>query len=164
MVFQNIMKVKLDLLTLRSLASRRALLITDLTTMDKNYKFFVKPALEQSQISDIDLINLKQDTILKNFIKKNNQIVFNNYKILIIDKQLNYKKLSTEGRFSSVWLTANNKFKLENIPKEMEYKNLIIDATNKDYKITNFNFFTDKNKIIAHILKKNPAYLVYLTQ
>ncbi|RZK17825.1 MAG: ComEC family competence protein [Pedobacter sp.] len=146
------------------ITGREAVVVTDLATDDKNYLFFVAPALEQSQINKFDFISLKQDTTLKFFLKKNNQIIFNNYNSLIIDERMNYKKLSTRGIFSSIWLTANNKFKIENLPKEIEYKNLIIDATNKDYKITTFKTFAENNKVVPHVLKKNPAYLVYLTQ
>ncbi|RZK37592.1 MAG: ComEC family competence protein [Pedobacter sp.] len=146
------------------ITGREAVVVTDLATDDKNYLFFVAPALEQSQINKLDFISLKQDTTLKYFVKNNNQVVFHNYNALIIDERLNYKKLSAEGKFSSIWLTANNKFKIENLPREIEYKNLIIDATNKDYKIAAFKKFTKNNKVVPHVLKKNPAYLVYLTQ
>ncbi|TCD04195.1 ComEC family competence protein [Pedobacter frigidisoli] len=143
---------------------RETILLTDLSHDDKNYQFFIEPALEQSQINKINFISLKQDTILRHFVKKNNQIVFDTYNILLIDEHMNYKILSVKGKFSSIWLTGNNKFKIENLPKEIEFKNVIIDATNKDYKIAAFKNFAENNKAQPHVLKKNPAYLVYLTQ
>ncbi|WP_316737119.1 ComEC/Rec2 family competence protein [Pedobacter aquatilis] len=142
----------------------KTILATDLKEEDKNYQFFVKPALEQSQINKIDFISIKKDTVLANFILKQKQIIFGNYKILLLDESLNYKKLKTEGSFNSVWITGNTKFKLENLPREISYKDVIIDATNKDYKITTFKAFAENNKISKHVLKKNPAYLVQLTQ
>ncbi|GGI26032.1 ComEC/Rec2 family competence protein [Pedobacter mendelii] len=143
---------------------RVSVLVTDLSYDDKNYNFFVKPALDQSQIDKIDFISLKQETILPHFVKKDNQIVLDKYNILLIDEHMNYKKLSVSGKFSSIWLTGNNKFKIENLSKKMEFKNVIIDATNKDYKIAVFKNFAQNNKVQSHVLKKNPAYLVYLTQ
>ncbi len=161
---------KIILFTLRKnyaaafITGRDAVLVTDLTEVDKNYLFFVAPALEQSQIKKVDFINLKMDTILRHFIKKDNQIVFNDYNILLINEQMNYKKLAVIGKFKSIWLTGNHKFKLENLPNGLEYEDIIIDATNKDYKIATFKTFADNNKVRAHVLKKNPAYLVHLTQ
>jgi len=143
---------------------KTAVLLTDLSPDDRNYKFFIEPALQQSQINTIRFTNLERDTVSKNFIKKDNQIVFYKYNILLIDEHLNYKKIVIDSKFSSVWLTANNKYNLQNLPKELTYRHLIIDATNKDYKIANFKKFAENNKIEAHVLKKNPAYLVYLTQ
>lgn len=143
---------------------RQVVLLTDLSADDRNFQFFIKPALEQFQVNMIALICLKQDTTLHHFIKENNQIIFDNYKILVVDASLNYKKIKIKGKFSSLWLTGNTKFKLENLPEEIEYQHLIIDATNKDYKIAAFKTFADNNKIEPHILKKNPAYLIHLTQ
>lgn len=146
------------------ITGREAVLVTDLTEIDKNYLFFVAPALEQSQIKKIDVISLKTDTTLRHFIKKDNQIIFDDHNILLINEKMNYKNLAVTGKFKSIWLTGNHKFKLENLPDKLEYENMIIDATNKDYKIATFKTFADNNKVQSHILKKNPAYLVHLTQ
>ncbi|MBC6110376.1 ComEC/Rec2 family competence protein [Pedobacter fastidiosus] len=143
---------------------RDAILLTDLDPQNKNYDFFVKPALDEFQIQNIKFINLKQDTALNTFIKKDRQIIFGNYKILWIDESLNYKNIKLSGGFSSLWLHNNTKFKLNTIPSEAHYKSFIIDATNKDYKIEEFKTFAENNKIGAHILKKNKAYLIDLSQ
>ncbi|RNL52294.1 ComEC/Rec2 family competence protein [Pedobacter jejuensis] len=143
---------------------KQTTLITDLSVDDKNYQYFVQPALEQSQINKIDFISLSKDTVSTQFVKKDNQIVFDKYNILIVNESLNYKTLQIKGKFSSLWLTGNTKFKLENLPKNLKYRNVLIDATNKDYKIKIFKTFAENNKAEPHILKKNPAYLVHLTQ
>jgi len=144
------------------ISGSKAVIVTDLPENDKNFQFFVKPALEQSQVNKFNFVNLKKDTILPNFILMNKQIIFNKYKILIIDESLNYKKLLVHGDFSSIWITGNTKFKLEKLPKEIRYRNLIIDATNRDYKIAEIKALAENIKLEHHILKKNPAYLVQL--
>ncbi len=146
------------------ITGHEAILLTDLSKDDRNYQFFIEPALEQSQINNINFISIKQDTILHHFVKKDNQIAFNNYNILLIDENMNYKNLAVSGTFASIWLTGNSKFKIESLPKELKCRNVIIDATNKDYKIAAFKTFAENNKIEPHVLKKNRAYLVYLTQ
>ncbi|RBQ03234.1 hypothetical protein DRW42_22835 [Pedobacter miscanthi] len=143
---------------------RESILVTDLTATDKSYDFFVKPALSQLQIEKISFLNLKQDTIVKDFILKNNQIVFHHYKILLIDERLNYKSLRGNGQFSSLWINGNTKFKLTALDPAINYKTVLIDATNRDYKIENFKKVVNNNYLDVHILKKNKAYLVQLTQ
>lgn len=141
-----------------------AILLTDLDPQNKNYDFFVKPALDELQIQNIKFINLKQDTILDTFIKRDRQIIFDHYKILLIDESLNYKNLKLSGEFSSLWLHNNTRYKLNNLPKEVHYKSIIIDASNKDYKIEEFKAFAENIKRGANILKKNKAYLIDLSQ
>ncbi|MFC4210595.1 ComEC/Rec2 family competence protein [Pedobacter lithocola] len=143
---------------------RATTLVTDLSVDDKNYQYFIKPALEQSQISKIDFIDLLKDTISQHFIRRENQIIFDKYNIFIAGESLNYKTLQVDGNFTSLWLTGNTKFKLSNFPKSLMYKNVLIDATNKDYKIKIFKTFAENNRAEQHVLKKNPAYLVHLTQ
>ncbi|WP_231424300.1 ComEC/Rec2 family competence protein [Pedobacter sp. Leaf250] len=67
------------------ITGHEAILLTDLSKDDRNYQFFIEPALEQSQIGNINFISLKQDTVLHHFVKKAIQIAFNNYNILLID-------------------------------------------------------------------------------
>ncbi|WP_082468377.1 ComEC/Rec2 family competence protein [Pedobacter sp. R20-19] len=142
----------------------QAILVTDLNPDDKTFQFFIQPALDQSKVSLIKTINLLTDTITPHFVLKNKQIIFNQYKILIIDNSFNYKKLDARGKFNAIWLTGNTTFKINKLPPEVEYENIIVDATNKDYKIKWFK--ENEHNIKAHlqILKKNPAYLVQLTE
>ncbi|WP_131537157.1 ComEC/Rec2 family competence protein [Pedobacter nototheniae] len=141
---------------------RNAILLTDLSKKDKNYQFFVDPALQQLQIDKLNFINLKSDTIFKNFIIKNQQIVFYKYKILVVDETLNYKLINGQLNFSSIWLHQNTKFKLEKLKPSIKFQNILVDASNKDYKINMFKIFAKNNKLDIHILKKNKAYLVDL--
>jgi competence protein ComEC len=143
---------------------KKIILVTDLKNTDRNYDFFVKPALTQLQADKISLISLNKDTILGDFILKNNQIAFRHYKILLIDDGLNYKTLAGNGIFSSLWISGNTKFNLATLGPDIKYKTVLIDATNKDYKIEIFKKVVKNNHLDVHILKKNKAYLVQLTQ
>ncbi|WP_316803418.1 ComEC/Rec2 family competence protein [Pedobacter nototheniae] len=141
---------------------RHAILLTDLNIENKNYKFFVDPALQQRQIKRLNLISLKSDTVFKDFILKNQQIIFHQYKMLIIDEKLNYKMINNQMHFSSIWLHQNTKYKLEKLKPSLQFKDILVDASNKDYRINAFKLFAENNKIDIHVLKKNKAYLVDL--
>ena len=139
---------------------KETILVTDLKETDKSFGFFIKPALMSMQINHIRFVNLKKDTLLNHFILKDKQIVFYQHKILLIDNQLNYRQLRGSGSFSAIWLTANSKFDLNSISTDIRFKTLLIDATNKDYRIKQLQ----KNRKDAYVLKKNKAYLIQLTQ
>jgi len=142
----------------------KAILVTDLSVGDRNYEFFVQPALAQSKITEINFLKLSKDSTARNFLKAQNQIAFYNYHLLVIDDSFNNKKIEAGGKFSALWLTANTKFRLDNISKKIKYQSILIDGTNTDYHIAQFDDFAKNNSIAHHILKKNPAYLVYLNQ
>lgn len=142
---------------------RTAFLLTDLKMADKNYLFFIKPALDQAQITDVHLLALDREIISKDIILKNQQLVFHGYKILLIDQCLNNRKIDLEGDFSAIWLHQNTRFNLDKLPVNLKYKTILIDATNSDYRIKQFKTFAENNHLDTHILKKNKAYLVELT-
>jgi competence protein ComEC len=143
---------------------KEAVLVSDLSAEDKNYNFSVEPALTQLQVNKICFINFKKDTVLGQFVLKNNQIAFFNYKILLMDENLNNKKINGNATFSSIWLSGNTKFNLAKMDVDIKYKTAIIDATNKDYKIQILKEYMENNDKDVHVLKKNKAYLVQLTQ
>ncbi|NII82943.1 ComEC/Rec2 family competence protein [Pedobacter sp. SG908] len=143
---------------------KEAVLVSDLNIEDKNYAFSIQPALAQLQLNKISIIDFKKDTVLGQFVFKNNQIAFFQYKILLIDENLNNKKIKGDATFSSIWLNGNTKFNLVKIDTAIKYRTAIIDATNKDYKIQILKKFMENNDIDVQVLKKNKAYLVQLTQ
>ncbi|RQO64613.1 hypothetical protein DBR40_25210 [Pedobacter sp. KBW01] len=59
-----------------------------------------------------------------------------------------------------MWITANSRFDLNSIPPDIRFQTLLIDSTNKDYRIKQLQ----ENTKSAYVLKKNKAYLIQLTQ
>lgn len=140
--------------------SNEAVLVTDLLPSDKNYEFFVKPALEQLQITNVHFVKWEQDTVVKSFVKKKHQLLFHNYKILLLDQSFNYIKIANLPKFEAVWLHQNPKKEITELRSEVIFNTLLVDASNKDYKIENYKAQANKVFILPHILKKNKAYLV----
>ncbi|WP_412469034.1 ComEC/Rec2 family competence protein [Pedobacter sp. KLB.chiD] len=143
---------------------KEAVLVSDLNSEDKNYNFSVEPALTELQVDKIHFMSLKKDTVLGQFVSINNQIVFFQYKMLLIDGDLNDKEINGSANFSSIWISGNTKFNLAKIHPGIKYKTAVIDATNKDYKIRILKREIENNNLDVHILKKNKAYLVQLSQ
>jgi competence protein ComEC len=139
-----------------------ATLITDLKPTERNFDFFVKPALEQMQINKIDFITWETDTVSNQFIKKDHQIIFNHYHILLFDRYFNYKTIKLLPKFDMVWLHQNPKQNINELKQQLQFSILLIDATNKDYLIKKFEDEANKIAIPHYTLKKNKAYLIDL--
>ncbi|RZK89814.1 MAG: hypothetical protein EOO98_09600 [Pedobacter sp.] len=88
--------------------------------------------------------------------------MFNDYKILVVDSSFNYKNITNKPIFETVWLHKNPKQNVDKLMNEVSFKTLIIDATNKDYRIKKFVEEANKKPINHLVLKKNKAYLVNL--
>ncbi len=142
--------------------SKKAIILTDLTKEDKNYQFFIQPALAQLQIKNIQFIKWEESIKYPNFIKNNNQLNFYNYRVILIDEQFNAKELQDLPQFNAVWLHGNPKQQIAKLRSTINFNTLIVDATNYDYKIEQFKNEANKFKLQHHVLKKNNSYLIDL--
>jgi competence protein ComEC len=142
--------------------ANKAILVTDLTPDDKNFQFFVQPGLDKMQVEEVLFMKWEQDTTVNAFIKKEHQIKFHQYHILLVDSLFNYKKIEKLPKFDAVWLHQNPKKKIEDLRQEVIFSTLLIDAKNKDYKIKIFEAEAKKFNLQHYTLKKNKAYLINL--
>lgn len=95
-------------------------------------------------------------------VKKDHQIKFHKYQILLLDYSFNYKKIEGLPKFNAIWLHQNPKQQINNLPSAIMFNSLIIDATNTDYTIEKFRNEANKIQLQHHILKKNTSYLIDL--
>ncbi len=143
---------------------QNAILVSHFKASDKNFKFYVQPALDQLRIQKMDLIKWDVDTNFRFFTKSNHQINFNGYRILLIDKYFDYKTIHETPIFNAVWLHQNPKIPIYALKRSVIFKTLIIDASNYSYNLAKFATEANKFQLQAHVLKKNKAYLVDLNK
>lgn len=142
--------------------SNKAVLVTDLKPDDKTFQFFIEPSLDKTKVEDVLFVNWKQDTVLTNFIKVEQQIRFLNYKILMVDEKFNYKKIEYMPKVDAIWLHNNTRKKINELRKEVIFDELIIDASNRDYMIKSYENEANNFGLKYHTLKKNNSYLINL--
>jgi len=142
--------------------ANETILVTDLTQNDKSFNFFVKPALDQIQVAKIHFVKWEQDTTINAFTKKEHQLSFYGYRILLVDQKLNYRSIENLPQYETVWLHQNPRKALNDLRQEVLFNTLVIDASNKDYNLNKYQIEANKIKIPYHILKKNNSYLVHL--
>lgn len=140
----------------------KTVLLTDLNANDRNFEFFVKPALDQKRINNIQFVSWNDNFQDHQFIKKDHQINYRGKTFLLMDEKFDYKKLSQNHRFDFVWMHNSPKQNLATLREEIDFSNLIVDASNKDYLIAKFEGQADSLKITTHVLKKQQAITLNL--
>lgn len=139
-----------------------SILFTDLTPTDRNFEFFVKPTLDQKQIKKIRFVGWNEEFQSKNMVKNSHQINYKGKQFLLLDESFNYKKLSDNHRFDFIWMHQSPKQRLPQLKNEIQFSNLIVDASNKDYLIAKFGQQADSLNINTYILKKQKAVTLKL--
>ena len=139
-----------------------SILITDLTAEDRNFEFFIKPALDQKKVKNIHFLDWDDEFHSRNFIKKDHQIIYKNKHFLLMDEKFNAKKLSQNPSFDFIWMHNNSKQQLSQLKEEVKFSNLIIDASNKDYLIAKFEKHADSLKVVVNVLKKQVSLTLNL--
>lgn len=141
------------------LKGRKAIVLTDLAATDKTVPFSIEPYLNSSEVNEKIYSDFKTD--LKNISRKN-FIKLGQYRILHLDKSFNKKRFTYTIMVNAVLISDNPDVKIAELNKFINYSDLIIDGTNKNYKIDQWKKEAEKLHIKYHILKKNPAYIVKL--
>lgn len=139
---------------------KQCILITDLTPKDLNFDFFVKPALDEMEVQHIKFVSWEQDFRDKHLMKGKHQIIYKGKSILLLDEAFNHKKLLAPSKFDWVWIHNNPKYKLTDLAREVQLSGVLIDASNKDYIISQLSKQAILLNLSAHTLKKQQA--IYL--
>lgn len=135
----------------------QCVLITNLMLKDRNFEFFVKPALDELEIKQITLVKWEQDFQNDELRKSQHQILYKGKSILLMDDSFNYKKIITPSKFDWVWIHHNPKYKLTDLAKEINFSGVLIDATNKDYIISELSKQAILLNLPSHTFKKQQA-------
>ena len=133
------------------------LLVTDLTINNRNFEFFIKPALDQKHINSIKFVKWEEEFSAPNFIKKGKQLISQGKCFLLMDETFNDRKIINKLSFDFIWMHNTPKQNIELLSKEINFKALIMDASNKDYLISKFELQANLLNLPIHILKKQPA-------
>ncbi|MEJ5995493.1 ComEC/Rec2 family competence protein [Pedobacter sp. Du54] len=142
--------------------AQHAVLLSNLNHTDKNFQFYLQPALNQLHITEIQFVKWEIDTNFKFFTKKNHQINFFGYNILLLDSYFNRKIINKIPIFNMVWLHRNPKFQLQKLRNQVLFETLVIDATNYENNLKTYIVEANKFHIQSYVLKKNKAYLIDL--
>ncbi|RZK44110.1 MAG: ComEC family competence protein [Pedobacter sp.] len=144
--------------------SDRAFVVTDLSTSDKNYYFYIQPTLDKLGIKEKKILAWESELSHLGFRKSMHEIEFMGYRILPIGPKSKSLSLAPRFWFDAIWLHQNPNISLPLLQNSFSFKSIVIDPTNN--KRNQQKWAEDAKKIIVpvHILKKNKAYLIDLSK
>ncbi|MDB5158912.1 MAG: hypothetical protein JWR50_3619, partial [Mucilaginibacter sp.] len=95
----------------------KAIILSDINNTDKNYQYSIQPYLDSCKVADTTIRNLKQNIRSAYLVKNNNLIQFQNKKILLFNKDLQGKQLSSKLNVDYLYVTGNPHTSLNEINK-----------------------------------------------
>jgi competence protein ComEC len=146
------------------ISSRRAVVVTGLTVTDKAFNFSVRPALDQLKINDVTCVSGKKDTSCNGLVISNHQLSYKKFRVLLADTTFNRKRIKGQPVFDAVWIQDTPEISFRDLYRDVRFKAIWIDATNKDYAVKNYQPDAAKINIAIVILRKNKASLIDLNE
>ena len=142
--------------------AEHAILITDLKTEDKAFKFHIQPALDQAGVRSVLCIPWNTTIHQYGLTIKDHQLVFGNFRVLLLDSSFNRQRIKHKPRFNAVWIHGSPQIRMDELRQDLSFNKLWIDATNKSYAIQNYQQDTLNFSGSTLVLRKNKGYLIYI--
>jgi len=138
----------------------KAIVISDLPCTDKNYQYSVQPYLDSIKANGATVCALTQNVRSTFLAKQNNIIKFNNVKVLIYNKKLQYLKLAHKLKVNYIFVTGNPHFNITHLTNNYQFSGLVIDGNNNDKLIANWQGQAASAHINYYCLKRNKSLIV----
>ncbi|WP_254070877.1 ComEC/Rec2 family competence protein [Pedobacter sp. L105] len=142
--------------------ARTAILVTDLKPADRDFKVHLQPALDERKISTVTCLPWNSSHRFRYFNIQNHQLYFRNFRILLIDSSFNRKKLNRKLVVDAVWLHGSPKVKPSELKQEISFRELWIDASNKNYVLKAYERDSINFSCPTIVLKNKKASLINL--
>lgn len=139
----------------------KAFVYSDVDSSDKALAFSVHAAV-QAQSDKVQYINLKDDKINRSVFYKNNFLKFRNFEMLIWNKKMTGLQYRKQASVDVVLISDNPNVRINEIVSAAKFKVILIDGTNRDYKIKRWVSEAADLSLNCYVLKKNPAYTINL--
>jgi competence protein ComEC len=140
------------------ISKTKAVLVTDLTPGDKAFNFYIQPALDQLKIRTITCLKWDENIHMNGLVIKEHQLMFRNFRVLLLDTTFNNQKIKNKPVFDVVWIHGA-KIKINDLRKDISFKKIWIDASNKNYAVQNYLKDNINFSGSAIVLKKDKEYL-----
>ncbi len=137
-------------------------LISDLKAGDKAYQFFIKPSISKSGLQIKNTLSVNQNFEGEHWFVKDHFIQFGSVRVLRWTPDYDYKSFSKMIKVDVLLLSYNPKISLKKLVKQVNFSRLLIDGTNKDFRIKRWLDESAELSIECAVLKKNPAVILEL--
>jgi competence protein ComEC len=138
----------------------RAVVVSDLSDTDKNYKYSVQPYLDSCKVSDPKICAPMVDLQLPFILKSNNLIQFGDKRLLIFDKQSQKTTLVKRLKLDYLFISGNPDADINSINKNYDYKLLVIDNNNSTSLINRLKDQANQAGIDYWVLQRNKSAII----
>lgn len=140
----------------------KCIVLADFDSADKVFSYTIKPSLESRGGSDITLFSIDSKVSAGSYWSDSNFMQFGNCRILRWDRKVSLPKSGKKLRVDILVLSHNPVQSLADINTYVEFKKILIDPTNSEYKIKLWLTESVKLNVSTYVLKKSPAYIIKL--
>jgi competence protein ComEC len=136
-----------------------AVVLSDLKNTDKAYLYSIQPYLDSCQVKNVYLYNLNQDIDIQWLRKKYGMAQFLNTGIFIFNGQFKNNPLTPKLAANYIYVTGNPVDAMNKINSNFEYNSIIIEGSNSDRNIAEWQKLTAIKHINCKILKRNNSII-----
>jgi len=140
----------------------RSIIITDVKPSEKLYNYSIKPSISMSGIDESLVFEPRQQFSGATYWSDSDFMQFGNFRVIwwrnAFNRFLLYKKIKVD----LLILSKGAEQKLKNIKELVDFKTVIIESSNPEYKIEAWQNEAKSLNISCISLKKYPAYIVKL--
>ena len=140
----------------------KCIVLADFDSADKVFSYTIKPSLESRGGSEITLFNIDSTVSAGSYWSDSNFMQFGKCRILRWDRKVSLPKSGKRLRVDILILSHNPVQSLADINAFVEFKKILIDPTNSEYKINLWLTESVKLNVSTYVLKKSPAYIIKL--
>lgn len=140
----------------------RSIIVTDVDPNDKQFNFLILPAVKKQGSRQQEVYNETENFSGKTYIGCPNFYQFGSCRIVKWDKNFDDTRFSVKLAVDLVLVSGNPRAGIREIASLLEFKQLIIDANNPEYKIKTW---VEEARLLGckyYVLKKNPALVITL--
>ena len=135
-------------------------LVSDFPSGDQTKFFSVYPSIDSRNAKPLKLLNYNDQFSSPGLFSSANFLQFGNYKLLRWTPDFNQQSFNERLKVNAVLISLNPRTDIKSISKFVDFKMLLIDATNPDYKIIQWKTEAENLKIPVRVLKKQMAYVL----
>jgi competence protein ComEC len=140
----------------------KSIVLANFDSADRIFNYSIKPALESRIGSDIQLFNIEDKVSGRSYWSDSNFMQFGNLRLLRWDKTMILPNSGRRLKVDILILSQNPVQKLTDINNFIEFKKVLIEANNYDYKIEAWLSEAAKLNVSTYVLKNSPAYIIKL--
>lgn len=147
---------------LAHIAKGEGTLISKTAPADKTVDYLIKPALSSKGAQLVNQLTFQDEATSKSYQISHNYMQFGNYSVFRWDPTVKNVYGTNKISVNALLLGDNPRVKLLELQEKIDFSMLLIEGTNADYRIRQWEIEAQSLQIPYHILKETAALIIKL--